>query len=148
MAGAMPQYYLVKESVLPEVFLKVVQAKRLVARGQAASYSEAARMVGISRSAFYKYKDAVHLYEEDASRRVATLYVELVDEAGVLSSLLTALGRHRANIITINQNIPVDGVAPVSVSMHLDSASLPVEELLHELQNLYGVVTLKLLSAG
>ena len=108
------KFLLVDLSVLPEVFTKVVEAKRYMAQGKAKSYSDAAKMAGISRSAFYKYKDKVYPYESNSLTRVLTLTVTLLDEPGILSSLITGLYQIGANIITINQNIPVDGVAPVS----------------------------------
>lgn len=140
------QYLLVDRAVLPDTYIKVVRAKQLLAQGKAKSLSEAAKTVGLSRSAFYKYKDAVFTYEGVESRKIATLYAELVDEPGILSSLLAALSGSGANILTINQNIPVDGVAPVSVSMRIDSLRKDTAALVKDLQNLPGVVNVRLLS--
>lgn len=113
------KFLLVDLSVLPEVFTKVVEAKRYMAQGKAKSYSDAAKMAGISRSAFYKYKDKVYPYESNSLTRVLTLTVTLVDEPGILSSLITGLYQIGANIITINQNIPVDGVgAGIGIAAH------------------------------
>lgn len=137
------RYLLVDTAVLPEVFLKVVQAKTLLAQGKAKNVSQAAQMVGISRSAFYKYKDSVQSYNEHMSGNIMTLYMTLEDRPGILSSLLTALSLHGANIITVNQNIPVDGVAIVSVAAHTNEASMPREDLLSLLGSLEGVVEAK-----
>ena len=139
-------YLLVESKVLPDVFIKVIQAKRLLARGQAQTMSQAAQMAGISRSAFYKYKDSVFTYENDSTSRIATLYCELVHEPGVLSSMLSRLSENGANIITINQNIPVDGVAPVSVSLRTEQLQISEGELIDRIRELYGVVTLRLLA--
>jgi chorismate mutase len=139
------QYLLVDTRVLPEVFLLVVRAKELLARGKAKNLSEATKLVGISRSTFYKYKDSVHHYEADRERQVATLYAELEDVAGVLSSLLARLSGAGANILTINQSIPVDGVAPVSVSMRTDGLGCELEDLLAGLRDLEGLVSVRLL---
>lgn len=141
-----PKYLLVDASVLPEVFFRVVEAKQLLARGKAKNLSEATKLVDISRSTFYKYKDAVFAYESDMARRMATLYAELEDRAGVLSSLLSALYAQGANILTINQNIPVDGVAPVSISMRTDGLGMELEALTATLAALDGVVEVRLLS--
>jgi len=141
-----PQYLLVEASVLPEVFHKVVEAKRLIAQGRAGSLSQAAKQVGISRSALYKYKDCVFAYRGDAAKQIATIFCELCDEPGVLSSLLAAISGAGANIITINQNIPVDGVAPVSVSIRTDNLAMSSHEMLAELKKLYGVVAIRLLA--
>jgi chorismate mutase len=139
------RYLLVDARVLPEVFLLVVRAKELLAKGKAKNLSEATKLVGISRSTFYKYKDFVHHYEADKERRIATLYAELEDNAGVLSNLLTRLSGSGANILTINQSIPVDGVAPVSISMRTDGLRCELEPLLGSLGELEGLVSIRLL---
>jgi chorismate mutase len=142
---AATRYLLVDARVVPEVFLLVVRAKELLARGKAKNLSEATKLVGISRSTFYKYKDSVHHYETDKERRIATIYAELEDTAGVLSNLLTQLSDSGANILTINQSIPVDGVAPVSISMRTDGLRRELEPLLDTLGELDGLVSIRLL---
>jgi len=136
-----PQYLLVDSRALPDVFLKVVQAKRFLAQGKATNLSQAVRLAGISRSAFYKYRDYVHPYKGEDAGDIATLYCELCDEPGVLSSLITALYKAGGNIITINQNIPVDGVAPVTVSIRTNG-----NNPLPQIQTLSGVVSARILS--
>ena len=136
-----PRYLLVDARALPDVFLKVVQAKRFLAQGKAVNLSQAVKLAGISRSAFYKYRDSVHLYMGEDTHSIATLYCELCDEPGVLSSLITALYQAGGNIITINQNIPVDGVAPVTVSIRTGST-----DLLAHIRSLPGVVNARLLT--
>lgn len=140
------QYVLVDAEVLPEVYLKVLEAKQLLARGKAKSLSQAAQMAGLSRTAFYKYKDHVFSYQQDTSRQIATVYAELVDEPGVLSSVLAALHKRGANILTINQNIPVDGVAPVSISMRTERLEQRPQALVKLLTGLDGVVSARILS--
>ena len=140
------QYLLVDSGVLPETFLKVVRAKQLLAQGKAKSLSEATKAVKLSRSAFYKYKDCVFTYQNTSARQIATLSAELVDEPGVLSELLAALFKNGANILTINQNIPVDSVAPVSISMRTEALKVNADVLATELRRLEGVVNLRILS--
>ena len=140
------QYLLVDSKALPGSFLKVVQAKKLLAQGKAKTLSEATKAAGLSRSAFYKYKDCVFTYENTNARQIATLSAELVDEPGVLSELLSALFKNGANILTINQNIPVDGVAPVSISMRTGALKVSAEALAENLRKLDGVVSLRILS--
>ena len=135
------KFLLVDLSVLPEVFTKVVEAKRYMAQGKAKSYSDAAKMAGISRSAFYKYP-----YESNSLTRVLTLTVTLVDEPGILSSLITGLYQIGANIITINQNIPVDGVAPVSVSLRIDRERGD-EDVVSHVRQIAGVVSVRTVNA-
>ena len=137
------KYLLVDAHVLPEVFLKVVQAKMFLAQGKAKSSSQAAQMAGISRSAFYKYKDSVYLYDERMTENIITFYLTLEDRPGVLSALLGELYKAGANIITVNQNIPVDGVALASISVRTNSASLSRAEILDMLGSLDGIVEAK-----
>ncbi|MBE6905260.1 ACT domain-containing protein [Marasmitruncus massiliensis] len=137
------KFLLVDAQVLPEVFTKVVQAKMYLAQGKAKSSSQAAQMADISRSAFYKYKDSVYLYDERMNENIVTFYLTLEDRPGVLSSLLGELYQAGANIITVNQNIPVDGVALVSVSVRTSSASLSRSEILEKLEALDGIVEAK-----
>lgn len=134
---------LVDAEVLPEVFTKVVQAKMFLAQGKAKSSMQAARMAGISRSAFYKYKDSVCLYDERMNQSIVTLYLTLEDQPGVLSSLLGELYQDGCNIITVNQNIPVDGVAIVTVSVRTHNSSLSRPEILEKLASLKGIVEAK-----
>ncbi|PWM34265.1 MAG: ACT domain-containing protein [Clostridiales bacterium] len=135
-----PKYLLIDSTIAPDIFVRVVRAKQLIAQGKAQNSSQAARMAGISRSAYYKYKDFVHRFDEHLQNSVTTLYVTLEDEPGVLSNLLTQLYKAGANIITVNQNIPVDGVAPVSLAVRLDSGRVSVDELIAMMQSLDGVV--------
>ena len=137
---------LVAEDVLPTVFGRVVEAKRLLAVGRAKNLSEAAKLAGISRSALYKYKDHVFLCNENIDQSVVTISVYLEDRPGVLSALLDRFSRQGANILTVNQNIPADGVAPVSISARLESSG-GVEELLERLGDVDGVVEVKLVSS-
>ncbi len=138
-----PQYYVVDASVLPDIMGKVLMVKRLLARGQGSS-SEACKQVGISRSAYYKYKDAVFAYEEKITQHIVSFYFILQDEKGVLSHLLTQLYELGANVLTVNQNIPIDSVAAVTVSVKLEDAD--PGEMLTSLSKLPGVVSVKMIS--
>lgn len=101
-----PRFLLVDESVLPEVFAKVVEAKDLLRSGRASTAAQAARLAGISRTAFYKYRDAVFSYDAGKSGGIVTVHLILQDNPGVLSALLAAFADAGANILTVNQNIP------------------------------------------
>ncbi|MCI8649478.1 MAG: ACT domain-containing protein [Anaerotruncus sp.] len=137
------KYLLVDAQVVPEVFVKVVQAKMLLAQGKAKNSSQAAQMADISRSAFYKYKDAVYLYDERMNESMVTFYLTLEDRPGVLSSVLGELYRLGANIITVNQNIPVDGVAVVTIAARVGQESAGRSEILRMLGALDGIVEAK-----
>lgn len=143
---SMPHYLLVESHVLPEVFLKVVEAKRLLLSGQVHSVNEAARAAGISRSAFYKYKDSVHPFNEDAGGYIITLHAMLRDEAGMLSKLTGLLYHEGANIMTINQNIPVGGFAPVTVTARADGMKISLSDLLDRIREIDGVNSIEVVS--
>lgn len=142
----LPKYLIVDTRVLPDVFLRVVKAKKLLAQGQAKSASEAARAAGISRSAFYKYKDCVHQYHSRMKDNIITLNATLADEPGVLSNLMSLLYSQGGNILTINQNIPVDSVAPVSISLRTDHLVCAEDELMDQAAALSGVVDVRIIS--
>ncbi|MEG1942518.1 MAG: ACT domain-containing protein [Angelakisella sp.] len=140
-----PKLLLVDARVLPDVFERVVEAKRLLAVGKVKNLSEAAKEAGISRSALYKYKDYVFMHNENIDERVITLNTNLEDRPGVLSGIINELSHIGANILTVNQNIPVDGVAPVSMSARL-GADIDVDVAMRRLEQLDGVVEVRVLT--
>lgn len=139
-------YLLVDANVLPTVLLKVVEAKRLIARGIAKNSTDAAKQAGISRSAYYKYKDFVFQYSDKIQDSIITISMTLDDRPGVLSKLINKLYETGANILTVNQSIPIDGVAPVTVSVRTGKLKVTLESLLNELHSLDGVIEAKLVS--
>ncbi|MEF9983911.1 MAG: ACT domain-containing protein [Oscillospiraceae bacterium] len=141
-----PRYLLVETKNLPDVYLKVVNAKKLLAQGKAKNSSEAAKMAGISRSAYYKYKDSVYSYDKDLSEKMINIHLKLEDEPGILSNVLANLYKVGTNIITVNQNIPVDSVAPVSICAKINKPELVAEDIIKFLENLNGVVEAKNIS--
>ncbi len=132
-------FLLVDETALPPAFRKVVEAKESLRTGKASNTSEAVRMAGISRSVFYKYKDAVYPYREKTAEQMITVHVALSDRPGVLLSLISAFYRVGANILTVNQNIPVNGTALVSVSARVDQMEGSLEELFVQVREVEGV---------
>ena len=114
-----PNYYIVDAEALPEIFHKVVQARRMLDTGEAETVNQAVQLVGISRSAFYKYKDAVRPFQDMLHGRIVTFQMMLKDEPGILSHMLNFFASSGANILTINQNLPADGVAPVTIALKL-----------------------------
>ena len=139
------RFLLVDASVLPDVFIKVLKAKELLASGAVRNISSAVRQAGLSRSAFYKYKDCVFVHNEALDDQVITLSARLEDRPGVLSGLLNSLSEQQGNILTVNQNIPVDGVAAVSVSARLP-LPMDLEQLRQNLLSLPGVTQVDILS--
>lgn len=141
------QLIVVDADVLPEVFSKVIEVKKLIAQKGEKSSASACRRVGISRSAYYKYKDSVFPYEELITRRIVSLYLLLNDSPGVLSSVLAFLHGHDANILTVNQSIPIDGAAAINISLRLPGVSESELEWLYAITELNGVLEVKILSA-
>ena len=141
-----PKYYIVEASALPEVFLKVAEAKRLLSTGEATTVNEATRMTDISRSAFYKYRDAVLPFQNMMTGRIVTFQLLLHDEPGLLSILLAVLAEAKANIITISSIVPTNGTAVVTISAETIDLTIPLEELLHNLESFPGVVKAEVLA--
>lgn len=103
------KFYVLKEKAVPEVLLKVVEAKRLIESGRAASVQEATEKVDISRSSFYKYKDDIFPFHDNVKGKTITMVIQLDDEPGLLSAVLGIVAKFHANILTIHQSIPVNG---------------------------------------
>ena len=140
------KYYIVEASALPEVFVKVAEAKRLLSTGEASTVNEATKMTDISRSAFYKYKDSVQPFNDMKSEHIITFYGMLKDTAGVLSRVLSMFASSGANILTINQSIPTNGCAAVTISAETSEMEESLEQLLADVSALDGVVKLEILA--
>ena len=141
-----PKYYIVEASALPEVFLKVAEAKRLLSTGEASTVNDATRLTGISRSAFYKYRDAVMPFQHMMSGRVVTFQLLLQDEMGALSNLLTIFANCKANIMTINSIVPTNGSAVVTISAETMDLTIQLEEMLRLLRQEPGVIKADILA--
>lgn len=138
------KYYLVNSAILPEVYSKVIEAKNYIATGEADSTSQAIKMAGISRSAYYKYKDAIFEYNSEQSDEAVTINAKLKDNAGVLSALMSELYRAGANILSINQSVPVNSVADVSVTIRATEMTISQDKLIENLKSINGVNSVKL----
>lgn len=141
-----PKYYIVEASALPEVFLKVAEAKRLLSTGEASTVNEATHMTDISRSAFYKYRDAVLPFQNMMTGRVITFQLLLHDEPGLLSEILLVLAEAHANILTINSIVPTNGTAVVTIAAETMDITIPLEELLRRMSEKPGVVKAEILA--
>lgn len=140
------KYYIVAADALPEVFVKVAEAKRMLLSGEAETVGEAARLVGISRSAFYKYKDSVQPLSNLKVGEIITFYTQLRDNPGVLSRVLSIFAESGANILTINQSIPTNGCAAVTISAEISEMALSLEELMEKVCAVDGVVRFEILA--
>ena len=142
-----PQYYIVEAAALPEIFRKVAEAKRMLETGETDKVNEAAKAVGISRSAFYKYRDAVRPFNDMKTGRIITFYTMLKNNPGVLSDVLSIFAGSGANILTINQSIPTNGCAAVTISAETSEMQESIEEMMARALALEGVVRFDILAA-
>jgi chorismate mutase len=141
-----PKYYLVEASALPEVFLKVAEAKRLLSTGEASTVNEATRMTDISRSAFYKYRDAVMPFQNMMTGRVVTFQFLIHDEPGLLANMLDIFPECNANILTINSIVPTNGTAVLTISAETKELSVPLEDMLRKIRQFPGVIKAEILA--
>ena len=140
------KYFVVKQKAVPEVLLKVVEAKKLLESERAITVQEATDKVGISRSSFYKYKDDIFPFYDNTKGKTVTLVVQMDDEQGLLSHLLHVVAVYRANILTIHQSIPVNGVATLTLSVEIRENTENVSGMIEELENLNGIHYVKILA--
>ncbi|GIM44580.1 hypothetical protein DNHGIG_01290 [Collibacillus ludicampi] len=133
------RFYLVAEEIMPEAMVKTVQVKDMLARGEVQTIYDAVNLVGLSRSAFYKYRDLVYLYEETGRERLLTLSLILEHRQGILSTVLNEMAKMGCNIITINQGIPMSHAAHVTATVDVFHMEGSVDEMLDRLQSIVGV---------
>lgn len=141
------KFYLVSADALPEIFIKVAEAKRMLQSGEVRTAGDAVRAVGISRSAFYKYRDAVRPFNDMKTGRIITFYAMLKNNPGVLSDVLSIFAGSGANILTINQSIPTNGCAAVTISAETSEMQESIEEMMAHAMSLEGVVRFDILAA-
>ena len=139
-------YFVLKEKAVPEVLLKVVKAKTLLETGKVRSIGEAADMVGISRSSFYKYKDDIFPFHDDARGKTITMAIGLMDEPGLLSNILGKVASHKVNILTIHQSIPVGGVATLTLSGDVPEDGSDFSEMVSDIEKIDGINYVKILA--
>lgn len=140
------KYYLVAADALPEIFIKVAEAKRMLQTGEVDTVGAATRLAGISRSAFYKYKDSVQPFNDMKAGRIITFYTMLKDNTGVLSNVLSIFASSGANILTINQSIPTNGCAAVTISAETSEMEETLDNLIADVSDINGVVKFEILA--
>ena len=140
------QYYVLKEKAVPEVLLKVVEAKRLIDSGKIASVQEATESVGISRSSFYKYKDDIFPFHETTKGKTITMVIQMDDEPGLLSGVLKTIADFHANILTIHQSIPVNGIASLTLSVDVLNETGDISQMVDTIEQQQGIHYLKILA--
>lgn len=140
------KYFIVKEKALPEVLLKVVEAKRLLDSEKIDTVQEAADLVGISRSSFYKYKDDIFPFHETAKGKTITFMLQVDDKPGLLSSVLNRLANNDTNILTIHQSIPVNGIASLTLSVEIPGHIVDTSMIFRDIETISGIHYLKILA--
>lgn len=141
-----PKYFVVKQKALPEVLLKVAEAKRIIESERASSVQEATERVGISRSSFYKYKDDIFPFHDNSEGTTITLTFQMDDEPGLLSDLLKIVAEYGANILTIHQSIPINGVASLSISIQILSQACDLSGMIERMEAQKGVHYVKIIA--
>lgn len=139
-------YIIIDNEIAPEVFKKVVEVKKLIASGKYKSVNEVLDMTKLSRTAFYKYKNHVFSSDDTGMNNIATLAFTLEDLTGILSDILSCLARKGISILTINQNIPVNGIANITISLRISNAGVSIDEIINELREIHGVNKVHLLA--
>ena len=140
------KYFVLKQRAVPEVLLRVGEAKRLLESERAITVQEATDRVGISRSSFYKYKDDIFPFYDNAKGKTITLVIQMDDEQGLLSDLLHVVAIYKANILTIHQSIPVNGVAMLTLSVEVQNHTGNVSSMIEEMENMSGIHYVKILA--
>lgn len=139
-------YFVLKEKAVPEVLLKVVEAKRLLESGKADSVQDATEAVGISRSSFYKYKDDVFPFHENEKGKTVTMVVQMDDTSGLLSEVSKTIADYKANILTIHQSIPVNGIASLILSVDVFPEKGSSEEMVDSIEKIHGIHYAKIIA--
>ena len=146
MSEEKTKYFVVKQKAVPEVLLKVVEAKKLLESERVITVQEATDRVGISRSSFYKYKDDIFPFYDNAKGKTITLVMQMDDEPGLLSDLLHIVAVYHANILTIHQSIPVNGVATLTLSVEVLESTGNVSRMVEDMEEKHGVHYVKILA--
>ena len=139
------KYFVVRERAVPEVLLKVVQAKKLLDSEKVSTVQEAAEQIGISRSSFYKYKDDIFPFHEETRGKTITFIIQMDDEPGILSVVLQAIAHFHGNILTLHQSIPINGIATLTLSVDILPGEGDAEAMIEEIESQEGIHYLKIL---
>ena len=144
--GETTKYFVVKQKAIPEVLLKVVEAKRLLESEKVLTIQEAVDAVGISRSSFYKYKDDIFPFHDNSQATTITLTFQMDDEPGILSDVLKIIAEYRANILTIHQSIPINGIASLTLSIQVLQTTGDISRMIEQLEGQPSVHHVKILA--
>lgn len=142
----MQEYYIVKRKAVPEVLIKVAEVDRLLETGKVMTVQEATELLGISRSSYYKYKGDIMPFHDQARGKTITFMIQMNDEPGGLSRVLNEVARCHANVLTINQSIPINGIAPVTLNLEIRPETIDVMEMVDAIEKIDVVLSLKIIA--
>ncbi|MDE5415006.1 ACT domain-containing protein [Alkalihalobacterium chitinilyticum] len=148
MSKGIEQFYLVREDMLTEAMQKTLEAKELLESGKAKKINEAVKEVGLSRSAFYKYRDGIYPFHKMLKEKIITLSINLEDRSGTLSQLLSIVAESGCNVLTINQTIPLKGRANITLSLDTVSMKMEVSKLMQSIRDLETVIKVEIVGSG
>ena len=140
------KYYVVRDKALPEVLQKVAEAKQLLDKNRTMTVQEATERLGLSRSSFYKYKDDIAPFSDNTRGKTVTLVIQMEDEPGLLSDLLHVVSDYRANILTIHQSIPINGIASLTLSVEILATTGDISAMMQDIEIQCGVQYIKILA--
>ncbi|MBQ1902488.1 MAG: ACT domain-containing protein [Lachnospiraceae bacterium] len=138
--------YVLKDKAVPDVLLRVMEAKKLLDSGKCPSVQEATERVGISRSSFYKYKDDIFPYHENGRGKTINMVIQMEDEQGILSQVLSAIAVNGANILTIHQSVPINGFASLSISADVPTENMDLTQMVEAIESIDGILYAKILA--
>lgn len=139
------KFYLVQEDILPEAIKKTIKVKEILKMGRVKTINEAVEMMELSRSAYYKYKDFVFPFYEIAAGKIVSITISMSNEPGMLSLVLQAIAERKGSILTINQDIPFQGIANASISFETKDMQAPLEELIDHIKNIKGIIKIEII---
>ncbi len=139
------KFYLVQEDILPEAIKKTIKVKEILKMGKVKTINEAVEMMELSRSAYYKYKDFVFPFYEIAAGKIVSITISMSNEPGMLSLVLQAIAERKGSILTINQDIPLQGIANASISFETKDMQAPLEELIDHIKNIKGIIKIEII---
>lgn len=142
------KFFIVNKRILPEAILKTAEIKELLAKKEAATINEAVEKVGLSRSAFYKYRDGIFPFYEASKGKIINLDISMWDKPGILSNVLNSIAIAKGNILTINQGIPLQGIARASIAIETQPMDIDAEEIMERIKAIPGVVKIEIIGQG
>ncbi len=141
------KYYVLRKKAVPEVLLKVVEVKKLLESDVNLSIQEATERMGLSRSSFYKYKDDIFLFHDNARGRTLTFVMQMNDEPGLLSKVLKLIAEYNLNILTIHQAIPINGVATITMSIEVRPDAKDISDMIDDIKSRQGIYSVNMLGS-